>query len=265
MVWSYEENMKNPLSNEMWQKYDQVFTHVWAASAYKGASNPDQFLTDIGKHRHNHLAWVRMMRYVRDLTDLSFKGIALTGWSRFDHFAMLCELLPVALPSLVACLQILQHGTWDTHTLTRASTQLKCHGDLEITNKPAHTPYNMCTFPGSELYDAMHTLRDLKYEVAMLGQNGNLNAWLTNYHLKQKSSNPYQLHKHVTANRAVSATHDRLTSLIKALPVIMKDIFYQSDIEEFMEEHILQFSQHFRKIMKAYQDLVKQTRWFKRP
>jgi hexosaminidase len=29
-----------------------------------------------------------------------FRGMALTGWSRYDHFAVLCELLPVAYPTI---------------------------------------------------------------------------------------------------------------------------------------------------------------------
>lgn len=31
-------------------------------------------------------------------------------WLRYDHFAVLCELLPVAIPSLAVCLQSLLHG-----------------------------------------------------------------------------------------------------------------------------------------------------------
>ena len=31
-----------------------------------------------------------------------FQGIVITGWSRYDHFAVLAELLPAAMPSLVS-------------------------------------------------------------------------------------------------------------------------------------------------------------------
>lgn len=35
---------------------------------------------------------------------------ALSG-CRYDHFSVLCELLPVGIPSLAVCLQSLLHGT----------------------------------------------------------------------------------------------------------------------------------------------------------
>ena len=266
MVWRYEPNIKRHIPQEMWGRYSQVFQNVWAASAYKGATGPAQYMTNVNRHRINHDSWIQLMRDVTQATTLKFKGIALTGWTRYDHFATLCELLPASIPSLVVCLQTVLQGKYTGQTLSRASKLLQCQGDVEvILPKSAKTPYHKCTFPGSELYDAVHSIRDLRYEVSKVMGDGNIHGWISSYQLKNKFASPARLYKFVGSNQELRAVHGKVVALINHLKTVMKDIFYEDAISEFIEEHVLQFSESIRKVMNGYHELVNIRHWSQRP
>ena len=50
----------------------------------------------------------------------------LLGWSRYDHFAVLCELLPVSIPSLVVSLMIASLGGLEFAVSRRIHSVLRC-------------------------------------------------------------------------------------------------------------------------------------------
>ena len=58
---------------------------------------------------------------IQDLGSTSVDGLILTGWSRFDHRAPLCELLPTSLPSLVYNLVYLRNVTASREEVEKAT------------------------------------------------------------------------------------------------------------------------------------------------
>lgn len=81
-----------------------------------------------------------------------FRGTAFTGWSRYDHYAMLCELLPTALPSLALCLRVWLHGySEETHNQVAKSLGYIDH-PLHINPqiRPVPIPNNL-SYPGWQL------------------------------------------------------------------------------------------------------------------
>jgi hexosaminidase len=48
-------------------------------------------------HLENNEAWIEVMAEQHKNFKGSIRGIAITGWQRYDHLATLCELLPVII------------------------------------------------------------------------------------------------------------------------------------------------------------------------
>lgn len=120
MVWHYNSGESFSLPPDIWQKYS-YFTGVWVAGAFKGASGGSQLVPPTTHHASNALQWLQHL----DLIKIPLRGFVLTGWSRYDHFAALCETLPCGLPSLGICLRVLSEKIFTGETTVAVETELK--------------------------------------------------------------------------------------------------------------------------------------------
>lgn len=200
VVWFYRHDILDSVTLDTWKKYSRLFPGVWVASAFKGATGSAQYITNASFHIDNNLQWVNVMRTLgAQKSIINFRGVALTGWQRYDHFAVLCELFPVGLPSLALCLQTIQMGGFGEDVLHVTSKQLRCSNNLDlefpVMEKDGAQVTQDCSFPGSSVYYAVHQLWGI---IQLFEQDSGLqqriNGWMTEYHLRRGFSSPGQMH-----------------------------------------------------------------------
>lgn len=46
VVWNYHPNILMHINSDIWSMYSHNFKNIWIASAFKGATGPDQLLTN---------------------------------------------------------------------------------------------------------------------------------------------------------------------------------------------------------------------------
>lgn len=146
--------MPNRIRPHVWLKYAKIFKSVWVGSAFKGANKPNSIATNETLYLTNHYSWMDVIAEYHD--KIKFKGIFLTGWQRYDHFAVLCEIFPVAIPSLVSCMFYLNANGQPRmeKIFSMASVYLNCGSDMQF-----------CEFPGSQIYNEVSALASLQVKI----------------------------------------------------------------------------------------------------
>ncbi|XP_059005589.1 hexosaminidase D isoform X4 [Mustela lutreola] len=145
VLWDYGADLDVHGKALLMEKYRKCgFLRLWAASAFKGATGVSQALTPIEHHLRNNVQWLQVA--ARGPVDV-LQGIVLTGWQRYDHFSVLCELLPVGIPSLAVCLQSLLHGGFTEDVKAKVENFLGI-SNLEVTDFTSEGPGS---FPGSDI------------------------------------------------------------------------------------------------------------------
>ncbi|CAG4937469.1 unnamed protein product [Parnassius apollo] len=187
VVWHYNPKECFQLNPGMWNIYKQIFPNVWTASAFKGANGSSQVLSPVARYVSNHEGW--LLEINKYSPAINFVGIILTGWSRYDHYATLCELLPVSLPSLKSCLQSL------------LKTELS---NEAVINEVIPEEQ----WPGVELARCVHSFVILRERCHAFIHGDVVSTWLNPWQMKNKFTNPLQVE-----NIAVAAKH-LLTDLL---------------------------------------------------
>jgi hexosaminidase len=163
-MWGYMENVVTYFNSRIYATYGEIFGTIWIASAYKGATDEINQITSIQHHYLNHITWIQVMNNQKDV--VNFRGICITGWSRYDHFLALCELLPEAIPSLIFNLRLMQYGELTTKHRELITNELGCNTQLPW--QPSDIQYGHqfrnnlhCSFPGHEVYETVISLKPI--------------------------------------------------------------------------------------------------------
>ncbi|KAM9222274.1 LOW QUALITY PROTEIN: hexosaminidase D [Leptosomus discolor] len=247
MIWDYAADLDVEGKVQLIEKYRRCgFSKVWFASAFKGATGVNQSLTLIGHHLKNHLQWLKVAS--SSPADV-LEGIALTGWQRYDHFSVLCELLPVAIPSLAVCLQALKNGGY-SEKIKENVEKLLGMSNLETDT---FMSTSLGTFPGSNILTLVTQVSFyLKSSVdELLERNRYVTGWFSPYHRKRKIIHPIIMH-HFQPD-AVSLL-SKWNAVVQDLQAAMEQVFHKCTVEEWMEENV---HPSLQKLQQVVDDLDK--------
>ena len=235
MVWGYVADLSTYKSypDGMWDRYLEAFPQIFFASSFKGALKPWSNFVPIQQHLDNHLSWLKIFKRYKK-AGKKVEGIALTGWSRFDHFGPLCELLPAGVPSMALCLAILDYGGFDGTVHWKASESLGFPRNMATNMKwfKYYTPENG-TFERHEIYTMVGELEKASRwkewaEVRLTG-------WARPYNVKKKEFSFFQLND---ARKGLVESLNGLTKVETKGRELLSEIFNKDTVDEWMEEKV---------------------------
>ncbi|XP_069726102.1 hexosaminidase D-like [Phaenicophaeus curvirostris] len=253
VVWFYAPDFDAEQIEPFLTKYaESGFEAVWFASAFKGTTGPTQAWPPLSYHLKNHLSWLKVMQALPQLAPLRFQGIVLTGWQRYDHYSVLCELLPVSIPSLAICLQTLANGGFTEETKRKVLDVLGFQS-MELEQ-------SMCegrgAFPGAEIYHMVEQVNGHLKEsiVKALEEESAIKGWFSPYHRKRLFGNPRNME---TFGSKVLKLHEDWESFIRELHGHLERVYFPDTVEEWMEENVNPYLDQLRDLVRDYQAIIR--------
>lgn len=226
VVWKYGEDIEAGLPEGMWERFEAAFPKIWGASCFKGAGGADIIWPDYSKRAANHQSWLTRS----EKTDL--EGLILTGWSRYNHTAALCEMLPVGMPSLKLCLSILEKGGF-TDALRRETFEGLGLGDMPFMHRTTDEIVSIPKgdFPGADIFRLTGKLQGARALVE--GARHTVRIHFPRYNGGRRDPHRWA----EVADRAHRAA-EIAEEVEKELPGPLGEALFQQDVDEFMEAKV---------------------------
>ncbi|XP_015925108.1 hexosaminidase D [Parasteatoda tepidariorum] len=259
MAWQYSPSVEAKIQPDAWIKYGKYFTGVWAASAFKGATGANQYLTNISYHLENHVSWIDVLSKYQH--DVPFKGFVLTGWQRYDHFAVLCELLPVSIPSLAVNLIYLEKQVVDNNLFQKVRDILMC--DSRLTLQANYTvDETLCNYPGSNVFKGAQRLAHVSYMLQKFLSNSHFIGWMHEYNIQMLFSSPAHVE---LATQNLEALSTNVTLLHTFIQNTMPEVYDKHTIDEWLMTFVKPLVNQIEKIRTQANNLLKFRSWPRRP
>ena len=263
VIWKYTTDPGSSLTDQLWDNYALVWHQVWIATAFKGATAPDRYYTDISYHVENHRRWLEIIE--KYSSRIKFKGAFLTGWQRYDHFSVLCELLPTALPSLAVNLAILQSSEPSDFPIdvpTKVTEALLCDGGISLSIPEPQYGWTKCNYLGVLVYAATLKLFSIEQELSRMKQDNTFKGWLTPYNMKYSFSSPSHVERAVTD---LDRFKMEVLYLEKEVRVAMEGIYDSYTIQEWLETHLVPLNDEIEQIWEVKEKILEKESWPRRP
>ncbi|NXD40726.1 HEXDC Hexosaminidase, partial [Copsychus sechellarum] len=166
---------------------------------------------------------------------------------RYDHYSVLCELLPVSIPSLAICLQTLVNGGFTEEAKRKVLDVL----GLESVQLEQSTCEGRGAFPGVEIYHMVEQVNGhLKESILKaLEEESAIKGWFSPYHRKRQFGNPRNME---SFGSKVLKLHDDWESFVRDLHAQLDRIYFPDIVEEWMEENVNPYLDQLRDLVRDY-------------
>lgn len=254
MLWNYTPDLDVDITVSLLEKYHSAgITDLWAASSFKGSTSVYSCVPSTLRHVDNHLQWLKVAASLSP--GVTLQGIALTGWQRYDHLSVLCELMPVALPSLASCLQTLCLGQFNTEAQTAVTKRLGI-SSVEV-EEIGRSSADDSLFPGRRLAELIVELSTLlnSDDIRFFENDMFVRGWFSPYHRRRKLVTPLiTMQVHSKASGILTTLQQK----VDALREEMTCLFPKATVQEWMEEHVHPVMAPLQRITEEIRACVKE-------
>ncbi|KAB0793796.1 hypothetical protein PPYR_13416 [Photinus pyralis] len=247
MVWHYNNSETFRLGASLWDKYGNIFPNIWVASAFKGATSSCQVVPIHKHHVSNHEAWLSdLSLHASKITNL--RGITFTGWSRFDHYATLCELLPCSIPSLCLCLKTWLSGSSTAEIYSSVSKMLGYVDNplqADVIHRPLLDYTTPLNFPGWQILVGFEWFVHVRLKYRNIIDSDQMNTWFNQWQVLNNYTNPMQIESILPV---LVDLHTEISSLENFVKTHLQTYFFPHTIEELLGTLILPIKEHLHQL-----------------